>query len=155
VGGVQCVHDQPGGDQHEDDTRDTEELGQVDAHAAPVDAVSQGDRHEDAEQRADTAGGAGIALVERGEQEHHGLEAFAQHRQERHRYQRVRRAGSERRFGGGGELTLEAARVAAHPHHHVRDHDDRHRADDRFEEASSPSRRPITKVGSIRPPSIR
>jgi hypothetical protein len=118
---------QPGRHEYEHEAGDAEEARQVELDAAAVDEQPDGDRRGEAEHRA-RAGARGIVgVLEHREQEHHGLEPFAEDGEERHRHQRAGRAGRQRRAGAAAQLAGEVARVAAHPHHHERD--DPHRRD--------------------------
>jgi hypothetical protein len=109
-----------------------EELREVEPDTAAIDAVAEGDRHQDADQGAPPGRGAAAGLVERGEQEDDGFEALAQHREEGHadHRQRAARRAVHRVGGHRLELALELARVLTHPDHHVGDHRHGERPDD-------------------------
>ena len=74
-----------------------------------------------------------IGLLERGEQEHRGLEALTEHGEERHDHEADRRALDQRDRGPLLEVALEVGGVAPHPHDHPRDHPDGDQRDDRLE----------------------
>jgi hypothetical protein len=107
-----------------------EEPRQIQPHPAAVDAVPEGDCRHDAQERAEPSQRSARALVERREQEHHGLEALAHDGQKRHRHQGETRADRERRRRRALQLTLQIARVPFHPNDHVGHHQDRNGADD-------------------------
>jgi len=130
VRGTQRVHDQAAGDQHEDQAGGPEEPRQIQPHPAAVDAVPEGDCHHDAQERAEPSQRPARALVERREQEHHGLEALTHDGQERHCHQGKTRADRERRRRRALQLTLQIARVPFHPNDHVGHHQNCNGADD-------------------------
>ncbi len=125
--------EQPGGDEHEDEPGELEEAREVQPHAAGVDAPADQAGDRDAEDGADAGGRRVGRALERGEHEHGGLEALADHGEERHPDQRDHRALGQRGRGARAQLAREAAGVAAHPHDHERDHRDGQQADDRLE----------------------
>ena len=86
----------PAADEHQHDAGDAEELREVDLHAAPVDEVAEHARERDTEQRAGAGEARAVGLLERGQQEHRGLEAFAEDGEERHRHETDRRALDQR-----------------------------------------------------------
>ena len=121
-----------GGNEHKDDARDPEETCQVDAPAAmehaPADECSDDDTDQCAEaggQREPLAWNAANRKTD-----------VSKPSRSTARTAIGRGPGSS---GGQGsarcflEVALEAARVAAHPHDHVRDHHDRNHGNDGLE----------------------
>ena len=134
VGGVDRGHDQAGGDDDQDDAGDAEEPGEVDAHAALVDAVAEDDGEEDARAAAPTQLSVALPLAWKvGEQEDDRLESLAEHGQEGHGDQGLGRARGQGRRRPAFEVVLEVPGVPAHPEDHVGDHDDGDQADHRLE----------------------
>ena len=127
--------EEAGGDEHEHDPGEAEEAAEVEPHAAAVDADTERDGHREPEQDAQPRGHGSRSLLEGGEQEDRGLEALAQHGEERHPDERpTPTRGRARRPRRPGAARATRAR-GAHPDDHVRDHRD----GDERDEVSSPS----------------
>ena len=131
--GVHGVRQQARSHDHEHEAGELEELGEVDLHATPVDQVADHDRHRDAEDRADPGRLRVLRVVEHRDEEHGGLEALADHREERHRHQRGRGTSGERGAGARVQVALQAGGVLAHPEDHPGDHAHRDQGHDRLE----------------------
>ena len=101
--------------------------------AALVDAVAEDDREQDAEDGAEPTRRGVAAGVERGQEEHDRLEAFAKHGEKGHHHQGLGRALGQGRPGLLLQIALEIAGVPAHPQDHVGDHRHGDGADDGLE----------------------
>jgi len=128
---------------HQDQAGDPEEPGQVQLHAALVDAVADRRGETDAEHRAQPGRGGVAGGVERGQQEDGRLEALPQHGQERHHHQGPARPLGQGRGGCALKVLLHAPGVLPHEDDHVGDHADGERADDGLE----PFLLPLGQVG--------
>ena len=75
-------------DEDEDEPREPEEPREVDPDAALVDAVAQGSRHQDPEDRPGPGRPGVQGVLEGRDQEDRGLQALADHREERQAHER-------------------------------------------------------------------
>ena len=133
VGGMERGCEQAGGDEHEHDAGDAEEPGQVDVDAPAIDPPADGHRDDDSEHRAASCDHRVGRGVERGQEEHRGLEALADDCEEGHPDERRDGADGERARRAVLQLPLERPPVPAHPDDHERDRGDRHEPDDRLQ----------------------